>query len=220
VDATFVEGAAAVIAAITVFCGSVFFILTMVMGGRLAYFVTASVTLGFLLILGLIWSFTNPATPLGPVGKLPLWEPIAIAEEGQPLEAPAAESYPEEPWAPVDQEDQEQVTQASELGSDALDSLEAAVADGDLPESAQDNTANSDSVRFLEQEGDLVGAVVLEPPQGTEAPSIVTIMQFDPGDPLGVARMITLGTFLLLAGHLFVLSRLEKRAQRPREATT
>jgi hypothetical protein len=219
VDPTFIEGAAAVIAAITVFCGSVFFLLTMVMGARLAYFVTASVALGFLVIMGFIWSFTNPATPLGPVGKLPQWEPIDIAEEGQQAEAPAADSYPEEPWATVDQEDQEQVTQASELGSDALDSLEVAIADGDLPQEAQDNTANSDTVRFLEQEGDLVGAVVLEPPQGTEAPSIFVVMSFDPGDPLGQARMITLGTFLLLAVHLFLLSRSEKRARRAREET-
>ncbi len=62
-DAIFVEGVAAVLAGIIVFCGSVFFLLSLVVGARLAYFITASVTLAFLSIMGVVWS-VNPLGPL------------------------------------------------------------------------------------------------------------------------------------------------------------
>ena len=41
-DLTFVEGIAAVASGILIFAGSVWLLLTMVMGARLAYFVSAS----------------------------------------------------------------------------------------------------------------------------------------------------------------------------------
>src|ERR671914_2891379 len=104
-DATFIEGAAATIAAIIVFCGSVFLLLTFVMGAKLAYYVTASVTLGFVLILGLIWSTSSPLAPLGPVGELPEWTGTSAAEEGGELEGPSATEYPEGPWTAIDTED-------------------------------------------------------------------------------------------------------------------
>jgi hypothetical protein len=41
-------------------------------------------------------------------------------------------------------------------------------------------------------------------------------MEFDPGNPLGKARMITLGTFVLLVLHMFGLARSERKVkQRP-----
>ncbi len=62
-DTIFVEGLATVVAAVIVFCGSVFFLLSLVVGARLAYFITASVTLAFLSIMGVVWS-VNPLGPL------------------------------------------------------------------------------------------------------------------------------------------------------------
>ena len=53
-DLTFVEGVAAVVSGVIVFCGSVWLLLSMVMGPRLAYFISASLTLGFLLIMGVV----------------------------------------------------------------------------------------------------------------------------------------------------------------------
>jgi hypothetical protein len=212
VDATFIEGAAAVIAAVLVFCGSVFMLMTFVMGARLAYFVTASVTLAFLLIMTLIWSMNE----LGPVGQLPAWEPLAVAEEGGNLSGPSASEYPEGPWQEFGT-DEESLTQATELQTGALEAMTARVEDGKLPDEAAANTANSETARFLEEGDDLYGGVTLEPPQGEDGPTIVAIMQFDPGNPLGMARQIALGTFILLVLHLFFLSRSERRARRMRE---
>ncbi len=239
-DAVFIEGVAATVASVIVFCGSVFLLLAMIMGARLAYFVTASVTLAFLFIMGLIWSFTNPLAPLGPVGVLPEWETISVVEEGEPLEGPNASAYEGADtegggWQPVDPDDAELTTFAGELGSAAQEAATQAMEDGDLPDGVDSNTADTDSIRFLEQDGELYGAVVLAAPdtpaEGTEtdlppgegpeggAPDVVALMQRDPGNPLGLARLILLGTTLLLIAHLVGLSMSEKRARRAREAT-
>ena len=213
-----IEGVGATVAAVIVFCGSVFLLLTFIMGAKLAYLVTASVTLGFMLIMGLIWS-TNE---LGPVGTLPEWELVSIEEEGEPLEGPSASEYPEGPWEEVPSDDQEMLTLATELQTEALDFLTARVDEGELPDDAQNNTADSESVRLLERDGEQYGGVTLTPPQGDEGTPIVAIMSYDPGDPLGQARLITFVTLLLLAGHLFFLSRAEASARRKRQenATT
>ena len=242
-DSVFIEGAGATIASIIVFCGSVFLLLMFVMGARLAYFVTASVTLAFLFIMGLIWSFTNPSAPLGPVGIMPEWNLESLAEEGEPLEGPGASTYEGADtegggWEAVDDEDDERTTQAGELGSAALDAATDAAEEGDLPSGVESNSADTDSIRFLEQDGALYGAVTLTPPAtgaegggdtdlspeeeeagaGEPVPTVVVLMQYDPGSPLGLARAILAGTTVLLVLHLVGLSLAERRARRAREA--
>jgi hypothetical protein len=218
VDLTFIEGISAVLAGIIVFCGSVWLLLTMLMGGRLAYFVTASVALGFVLIMGIVWSL--PATnPLGPVGKLPEWDPMAIGTDASDLNFAAASQYPGGPWRAVDQQDDAELAKAAELGTAATDLLAAAIEQGRVPDAADDNTPNAETVRLVEQGGTEYGAVRIEPPEGGQAPSVIALLRYDPGNPLGQARMITAGTFLLLVAHLVALARSEKRAQRAREAS-
>jgi hypothetical protein len=218
VDATFIEGVAAVVAGIAIFCGSVFLVLTFVMGAKLAYFVTASVTLAFVLIMGLVWTFSDPTAPLGPVGEPAKWTAVSAAEEGDELNGPSASEYPESPWEPVDEEDQSALTQSTELQTDGLDYIVAEVDTGNLPNEVSENyLADSESVRFL-QEGDTqYGAVTFDAPTGEKGPSVVALMEYDAGDPLLDARMITGGTFALLVGHLIFLSLAERRARRSRE---
>lgn len=216
-DLTFLTGIGATVASIIVFCGSVWLLLAMVMGGRLAYFVTASVTLAFTLMMGLVWSFTQ----LGPVGQLPEWVPRDIAEDASDLgEVPSASAYPEGPWQPVDQEDEAQVTQAAELESGATDALaEALNEDEGLGgfESPEDAAANQDATRLLEADGVTYGAVTLEAVEGGETPSdasAVVVMEYDPGNPLGLARLITFGVFVLFVLHLVGLALSERRTRR------
>jgi hypothetical protein len=201
-----------VLAAVIVFCGSIFLLLAMVMGGRLAYFVTASVTLASLLIMGVVWS----VNPLGPVGELPEWVGFQIGADPAQLNFGPAADYPEGTWQPIDTEDQAQAALAAELEGAATDYLAAALEQGrvDTFESASDAIVNSDLTRLLQQGEDQYGAVTLDPVQEGQGTPTVAIMRYDPGDPLGPPRMITAGTFLLLALHLFGLSRSERRARR------
>jgi hypothetical protein len=226
-DVIFTVGVGAVLSGIIVFVGSVWLLLSMVLGPRLAYFVAASITLAFLLIMSVAWS----VNPLGPVGELPSWGPVAIGEDASQLEFGPASSYPDSPWRVPSEEDATEQTQKSELETDAGDYVETAVTEGDLDvPPGSTGTASTDETRFLEQDGDLFGAVTLEvaPPAGaaatqggggqTEPTEVVAILEYDPGNPLGRARIAVAGAFVLLVLHLFGLSRSERRARREAEA--
>jgi hypothetical protein len=210
-DAIFLEGIAATISAIIVFCGSVCLLLSFVLGARLAYLVTASVTLAFLFMMGLVWSFT----PLGPVGQLPEWKPQEVGPTPEQVNFEAISSYPEGPWQPPNQEDQAELTKATELETGATDYLEQQLDQGAVQgiENIDDVTVNSDNTRLLMQGEDEYGAVQFDPLQG-EGPAAIVVMRYDPGNPLGLARGITLGTLILFVLHLIALSLSERRAAR------
>ena len=226
-DEIFVTGAGAVIAAVIVFCGSVWLVLSMVTGGRLAYFITATVTLGFVLIMGIVWSL--PAVnPLGPVGTLPTFDPVSLGEGGE-VNFSAAGSYPEDPWQVPNEDDEGEQTKASELESAALDYVETAIAEGQIDtfETIDDAAVVLDSARLLSQEGQEYGAVLVGPVQTGDAQpevdpnaadTVLVVMQYDAGTPLVPARMITAGTFVLFVLHLVGLSMVEKRARRMAES--
>jgi hypothetical protein len=222
-DVIFTVGVGAVLSGIIVFVGSVWLLLSMVLGPRLAYFVAASITLAFLLIMSVAWS----VNPLGPVGELPSWNPVAISEDASQIEFGPASSYPDNPWRVPSEEDTTEQTQKSELETEAGDYFESALTEGDLDVAAgSTGAASTDETRFLEQDGDLFGAVTLEvtPPAGggggaTQEPAtVVAVLEYHPGNPLGRARIAVAGAFVLLVLHLFGLSRSERRARREAEA--
>ena len=229
-DETFLTGSAAFLSAIIVFCGSVFLLMAFVMGARLAYWVTASVTLAFVFIMGAVWSY---GTPLGPVGQLPKWDPVDLGTSAAQLQPAAAADYPDGGWHPADTENSTEVTQQSELESASSDYLEAEIAKGGPAKESfatlDEAILDSESTRLLQQGGETYGAVTyvqveIDPedetaqePEGSGDP-IILVMQYDEGNPSGPARMITAGTFIVLVGHLFGLSRAERRAARKRES--
>jgi hypothetical protein len=230
VDLIFIEGIAVTIAAIIVFFGTIWLLLSMVMGGRLAYFVTASVSLGFIFIMTLVWSY---GTPLGPVGVMPEWHGIDVADSAAAIEGlgPATE-YPEGSWEVPAEDDAAATTKAAELESAAIDFLEKQIAQdggGDFV-AATDATVTTDSALLLTQGEDQFGALTLEAADSAiekfkeadddqlasitpEDATAVVVMEYDPGNPLGKARTIAGGTFLVFALHLFGLSRAERKTK-------
>jgi hypothetical protein len=206
----FIEGIAAVASAVIVFCGSVWLLLMLVMGGKLAYFVTASVTLGVLLIMGVVWSTSE----LGPVGELPSWSEVSIGEQISDLDFAEAADFPDDPWETPNPDDRDDAKKKGEVESAAPDVLEAAVERGDVTtvEDASATLVNSDATRLLEKNGVTYGAVTFNPATGDEVLA-VAILERDPGNSLGPPRKITMGILLLFLLHLFGLSRIEKRAK-------
>ncbi len=230
-DLIFVEGVAAVASAVLIFIGSVFLLLMLITGPRLAYFITASVTLGFVFIMTLVWS---QGTPLGPVGQLPEWKNVALAESNSEADFGPADSYPEGDWTVPDEDDPQEVTQAGELESAAVDYLDELIQEGEAGVgflAATDATVTEDSTRLLTQGDDLYGALQLEAStsaveENEEADpeqigTVVTpadtkafvVMRYDYGNPLGKARTIAGGTLLLFIAHLFGLSRAERKVR-------
>ena len=216
-DITFLSGIGAVASAIIVFVGSIVLLLSMVLGLRLAYFVTATVTLAFLLIMGVVWSLN----PLGPTGPLPEWNGIAAGDEGDELDFGPANTYPESPWQPF-AEDEDSAAKKAEIEGAASSALEDAVTDGQVENATDpgDLTVNADLTRGLEQGGTEYGAVTFEPGLETEATgNAVVVLEFDPGDPLGPPRQIIAGIAVLFGLHLFGLSRSERKAKKVPQTT-
>ncbi len=233
-DTTFFVGWAAFISSVVIFCGSVWLLLALVLGPRLSYLITASITLGFVLIMGLVWSY---GTPLGPVGEQPSWNPVDIGTNAAALGFGPAADYPNAPWVAPDPEDAAQTTQAAELENAATDYLEQAIDEETVEgyETAADAQVAEDSVLLLEQGEQTFGALTLEPVEATAegagsgaedqleaepdteeatAAPVVVVMSYDPGNPSGPARMITAGTFVVFVAHLVGLSRAEKRSKK------
>ncbi|HEX2239816.1 MAG TPA: hypothetical protein VHJ82_01550 [Actinomycetota bacterium] len=232
IDGTFILGVGATIASIVVFFGSVWLLLTLILGARLAYFITASVSLGFLFIMTIVWSIGTPLGPVGEFGKptqasLPHWEPIDIGTDPGALKFGPAASYPDAPWAPPDEEDAAQVSRAAEMEGDAEEYLTEQIEAGNVENFADPGYAQvqEDSERLLENEDGQFGMLTYVPDpaaeiaEGDPAPSgeLFVVLRFEPGNPLGKARIIAAGTFLLLVGHLFGLNRMETRARKARE---
>lgn len=224
-DLLFIEGVAAVVAALIVFVGSVWLLLAVIMGARLAYFVTASVTLGFIFIMTLVWSYGDP---LGPVGQLPDWNGVSITETAAESDFGPAGEYPEGEWEQPAEDDDEAKTKAAELESAAVDYLEQAIEEGEGGPflSGSDASVVAESARLLAQGEEEYGAIELEastaaidkaneadPDQQVtpEDASMIVVMKYDPGNPMGKARMIAGGTFIIFALHLFGLSRAERK---------
>jgi hypothetical protein len=160
-DSLFVEGVAATVSAILVFCGSVWLLLTLVLGPRLAYFITASVTLGFVLLMGAVWSYGDP---LGPVGVLPSWSEVGVAETAADVGFGPAADYPEDPWFEPSADDAEQNEFATAAETEAVDALEAAIEAGDVTAfgSVSEAAADGEGTRLLIQDGDVIAAVRFE----------------------------------------------------------
>ena len=206
----FVTGAAVTVASIIVFIGSIFLLLALVMGGRLAYFVTASVTLGILVILGVVWSIN----PLGPVGKLPEWEPEAAADTVSQINFAPMASYPNAPWQEPAENDAEQVALASAMQGVATAALQSGITSGKVKNFPTTATAVVDATktRLLMQGNKQYGAVTYGPTTGGSK-SAVALFFYNPGDPLGPPRKITLGLFIVFALHLFGMNRIERKAK-------
>lgn len=116
-DPIFLKGVLAFIGAVVVFIGSIWMLLSMVLGWRMGYLVTASTLFGLLTILGIMW-FGNA---LGPKGLETHWVAIGAGPDLAEIEGHGASydlsDYPQGEW-----EDPEEGRQLADLrrGQDTL----------------------------------------------------------------------------------------------------
>jgi hypothetical protein len=101
---TLAKGAGVVLMAFILFVGSVYLILTAVLGRWMGYLVVMVAFSGWMILLSALWAFgffsQGPDTPvnLGPRGAEPSWIPL-LASTGETSDRyEAFRSYPGEPW--------------------------------------------------------------------------------------------------------------------------
>jgi hypothetical protein len=242
-DTAFVTGMGAFVSAILVFVGSIFLLMSLVLGARLAYFVTASIALGFILIMAVVWSIN----PLGPLGQLPKWDEVDVGLQATSLKFDEASQYPDGKWFVAHDDNAAELTQASELENDGTTSVTAQLGKGDLSEFPKDAqlAVTEDSSRLLTQGSTTYGIVMIDilPPAAQPDLGIPTkkqlkaakkaasgaeeiqplgqaavVMKYDPGNPLGKARRIAVGAGILFLLHLIGLSFSERRVRARQQA--
>ena len=214
-DTAFITGMSAFVSSVIIFIGAAFLLLMLVIGARLAYWLTASITFGFLLIMAVVWSIN----PLGPVGELPSWSTVDVAEDANALDFDEAAQYPESPWRGASEDDAAETAKVAELESAAAEAFATAIDEGELDFALTDSVvAAEDGSVLLDQAGTEYGMVKLEVTNVLTEPvgAAHVVMKYDPGNPLGQARMIAGGTFLLFVLHLFGLSWAERKVKSER----
>ena len=101
---TLAKGVGVVLMALILFVGSVYLVLTAVLGRWMGYLVVMVAFSGWMILLSALWAFgfysQGPDTPvnLGPRGAEPAWVPL-LASTGETSDRyEAFRSYPGEPW--------------------------------------------------------------------------------------------------------------------------
>ncbi|MDQ4109133.1 MAG: hypothetical protein M3138_10055 [Actinomycetota bacterium] len=101
---TLAKGAGVVLMAFILFVGSVYLILTAVLGRWMGYLVVMVAFSGWMILLSALWAFgffsQGPDTPvnLGPRGAEPSWIPLLASTGETSSRYEAFRSYPGEPW--------------------------------------------------------------------------------------------------------------------------
>jgi hypothetical protein len=212
------RGAGVVLMGFTLFVGSVYLLLTAVLGRWMGYLVLMVSFSGWLIMLSSLWAFgfysQGPDTPvnLGPRGAEPAWIPLLASTDSTSDRYEQFAAYPDAPWEQPDPgQDSAQVQSVTGIVSDFL--AEEANAELEIPET--DPTAVSgvdfavDSISFANS-GDTQIAVARA--HFLEGGPLWTVsLYFDEGSVPKYSYMFLVGSLILFAIHLPLLDRAERK---------
>jgi hypothetical protein len=212
------RGAGVVLMGFTLFVGSVYLLLTAVLGRWMGYLVLMVSFSGWLIMLSSLWAFgfysQGPDTPvnLGPRGAEPAWIPLLASTDSTSDRYEQFAAYPDAPWEQPDPgQDSAQVQSVTGIVSDFL--AEEANAELEIPDT--DPTAVSgvdfavDSISFANS-GDTQIAVARA--HFLEGGPLWTVsLYFDEGSVPKYSYMFLVGSLILFAIHLPLLDRAERK---------
>jgi hypothetical protein len=212
------RGAGVVLMGFTLFVGSVYLLLTAVLGRWMGYLVLMVSFSGWLIMLSSLWAFgfysQGPDTPvnLGPRGAEPAWIPLLASTNSTSDRYEQFAAYPNAPWEQPDPgQDSAQVQSVTGIVSDFL--AEEANAELEIPDT--DPTAVSgvdfavDSISFANS-GDTQIAVARA--HFLEGGPLWTVsLYFDEGSVPKYSYMFLVGSLILFAIHLPLLDRAERK---------
>ncbi len=214
---TLAKGAGVTLMAFILFVGSVYLILTAVLGRWMGYLVLMVAFSGWMILLSALWAFgfysQGPDTPvnLGPRGAEPSWVPL-VASTGETSDLyETFKSYPGEPWKEPGKGDTAQVQSLTGIVTDFL----AEEANAGLEIEALDPRALSgvdfavDRLRFANS-GDTQLAVA-EAHFLDGGPLWTVSLAYDEGSVPKYSYMFLAGSVLLFAVHLPLLDIAERK---------
>jgi hypothetical protein len=213
------KGIGVVVMGLIIFVGSIYLVLTFVLGRWMGYLVLMVAFSGWMIIQSTLWLTgfwisQGPTTPKnqGPRGSEPAWVALE-ASTGTTSDAYATfSSYPGQPWTePTAAQDAD-----IQSASSAVTTFLAEQSNAELGLSLDDPTAIQgtqfavDSIRFATNDDGTKLAVVTSHFTGG-GPLWTVSLYFDPGSVPRYSIMFLAGSLILFLIHLPLLDRAEKK---------
>jgi hypothetical protein len=214
---TLAKGVGVTLMGFILFVGSVYLVLTAVLGRWMGYLVLMVSFSGWMIVLSAMWAFgfysQGPDTPvnLGPRGAEPAWVPL-LASTGETSDRyQAFRSYPEEPWREPEPGETADVQSVSGIVTDFL--AEEANAELEIPHT--DPTALTgvdfavDDLRFATVGGTPLAVAQAHLLDG--GPLWTVSLYHDEGSVPRYSYMFLAGSVILFVVHLPLLDRAERK---------
>jgi hypothetical protein len=217
---TLAKGAGVVLMGFTLFIGSVYLMLSAVLGRWMGYLVLVVSFTGWMAMLSALWAFgfysQGPDTPvnLGPRGSEPSWVPLLASTGETSGRYQAFASYPGGPWEEPEQGELPSSTQ-SVSGVVTAFLAERANEELDIPETdpaavtAVDFTV--DRISFAPAEDDETSLAVVEAHFTEGGPLVTVSMYHDSGSVPRYSYMFLAGSIVLFGIHLPLLDAAERK---------
>jgi hypothetical protein len=222
---TFWKGIAVTVAALILFVGSVYVILSAVFGLRMGYLVLAVSLFGWMIILSALWvfgaTFFGAGTPVnqGPRGTEPHWQVFAAGTSA--VQSPTfseTSSWPNAPW----REQTAATTSSADTVATTIQDYMAAQANKEL--GASPAPAGEDATSFAAEPDDFVVQDIrfATASDGTflssgvsffqqGGPAVVVFLYHDRGNVPAYSWAFFIGSIFLFGVHLPFLDRAEKK---------
>jgi hypothetical protein len=214
---TMAKGAGVVLMGAILFIGSVYLILTAVLGRWLGYLVLMVAFSGWMIALSSLWAFgfysQGPDTPvnLGPRGAEPTWIPLLASTATTSDAYGTFESYPNSPWKAPSKAQTAEVQSVTGIVTDFL----AQQANGQLDIEETDPRAvtgvefSVDSIAFANSDGTDLAVAKAHFLDG--GPLWTVSLYFDEGSVPRYSYMFLAGSVILFLIHLPLLDVAERK---------
>jgi hypothetical protein len=217
---TLAKGAGAVLMGFTLFVGSVYLLLSAVLGRWMGYLVLVVSFSGWMILLSALWAFgfysQGPDTPvnLGPRGAEAAWVPLLVSTGETSGRYRVFASYPEGPWEEAEGQELPASTQAVS-GVVTAFLAERANEELDIPET--DPTAvtavdfSVDRIDFAPAEDEKTSLAVVQAHFTEGGPLLTVSMYHSSGSVPRYSYMFFAGSIVLFAIHLPLLDAAERK---------
>ena len=213
------KGAGVTIMAFILFVGSVYVLLSAIMGRYMGFLVLVVAFSGWMIVQSALWLFgfwsqgLETPTNLGPRGSEPAWVVLEASTGETSDRYETFAEFPTEPWAPPDENQTADVQSASGavtafLAENLNEELGRAETD---PTAIQGTQFLVDSIRFANAEDEKTKLAVVESHFSGGGPQWIVSLYYDSGSIPRYSYMFLAGSIIVFLGALPLLDRAEKK---------
>jgi hypothetical protein len=216
------KGAGVTIMGLTIFVGSIYVLLSAVLGRSMGFLVLIVAFSGWMVIQSSLWLFgfwsqgLETPTNLGPRGSEPSWVVLEAASGDTSDKYDTFSQYPDGPWELPDENDAEQTADV-QSASGAVTAFLAEQLNAELGRAETDPTAiagtqfSVDSIKFADAEDGKTKIAVAESHFTGGGPQWTVSLYYDSGSVPRYSYMFLAGAIIVFLIFLPLLDRAEKK---------